>query len=314
MFYAIATLLLACTGTDTDTQPTDTADTGDTAEVIDTTPVWSPYRIESSSTLSGIYASGAGVYVVGSDGFAWEGGAGGWSFMDIDVDGADITDLWGQGKNDDAILAASTSLGTVAQYSGTGGWTTGTMGDTSELKAVGGDGPNSLFAVGWGKAWSYDGTVWSYEQLPDQSVRLNDVYGEGSDAFAVGEDGECMRRKDATWAACKTGVTTSLNGIDGSSAKDVWAVGEHGTVVHWDGSAWELEEVPTTETLWAVFVPEAGTVITVGSNGIALRLQNGAWERLYTGVDNALYAVHGVSGSNVWASGNRGMVLQFKEG
>jgi hypothetical protein len=307
-------LTFGCTGTPVDSGTADTADTGDTAEMIDTTPVWQPYRIESSSTLNGIYASGSGVYIVGSDGFAWEGGTDGWSFMDIDVDGADITDLWGQGKNDDAILAASTSLGTVAQYTGTGGWTTGTMGDTSELKAVGGSGPDQLFAVGWGKAWSYDGASWTYEALPDQSARLNEVYADGAEAFAVGEGGECMRRNSGEWVGCDSGVTVSLNGIDGSSADDIWAVGDGGTVIHWDGSNWKQEETPTTETLWAVFVPEPGVVVTVGSNGMALRYQNGEWERLYTGVDNALYAVHGVSGSNVWASGNRGMVLQYKEG
>lgn len=306
----ILLLSLACTETP---QETGSVDTADTAEVVDTTPVWTQYRIESSSTLTGIYASGAGVFVGGSGGFAWEGGSEGWSFMDIDVDGADITSLWGQGKNEEAILAASTSLGTVAQYTGTGGWTTGTLGDTSELKAVGGSGASSLFAVGWGRAWSYDGSTWTYEELPDQSVRLNDVYADGTEAFAVGEGGECVRRKNGSWTGSNTGVTAALNSVDGSSANDVWAVGEHGTVVHWDGSAWSVEEVPTTETLWAVFVPQEGLVVAVGSNGLALRQVGGAWERLYTGVDNALYAVHGVSGSNLWASGNRGMVLQFKE-
>ncbi len=313
MFVSLTLFALACTGTPADSGAGDTADTGDTAEVIDTTPVWTQYRIESSSTLSGIYASGSGVYVVGSDGFAWEGGSDGWSFMDIDVDDADLTDLWGEGKNDDAVLAASTSLGTVAQYTGTGGWTTGTMGDTSELKAIGGSSVDSLFAVGWGKAWSYDGAAWTYEELPDQSARLNDVYGDGDEAFAVGEGGECMRRKAGVWAGCRTDVAVALNAVDGSGPDDVWAVGEQGTVIHWDGSAWELKEVPTTETLWAVLVPEVGVVIAVGSNGMALRYTDGTWERLYTGVDNALYAIHGVSRSNLWASGNRGMVLQFKE-
>ncbi len=306
-------LLLALACIPAPSKDTTSDDSGDTAVVIDTTPVWTAYRIESSSTLTGVYASGAGVYVGGSDGFAWEGGTEGWAFMDIDVDGADITGLWGQGKNEDAILAASTSLGTVAQYTGTGGWTTGSLGDTSELKSVGGSGADSLFAVGWGRAWHYDGATWTYETLPDQAVRLNDVYADENEAFAVGEGGECVRRKNGEWVGSDTGVTTALNSVDGSSANDVWAVGEQGTVVHWDGTKWKVEEVPTTETLWAVFVPSEGVVVAVGSNGMALRKIGDDWERMYTGVDNALYAVHGVSSSNLWASGNRGMVLQFKE-
>ncbi|MSQ00366.1 MAG: hypothetical protein EXR71_00560 [Myxococcales bacterium] len=303
--------LSACT---TDTAPVDTADTGDTADTAeDTTPVWSQFRIESSSTINGIYASGSGVFAVGTGGFAWSGSGGDWTFMDIDVDGADITDLWGQGKNEDAVLAASTEGGTVAQYGG-GSWTTGTMGDTSALKGVGGSDVSSLFAVGWGRAWSYDGAAWVYEAIPETGDKLNDVYGGGEKAFAVGDGGTSLVRQGGAWAKEETGVDVALNAVDGSGPTDVWAVGEAGTVLHNGGDGWKrVDDIPTTETLWAVFVPEEGVVYAVGSNGVAIRKMDGEWKRLYSGIDNILYSVHGATSTNVWASGNRGMVIQYKD-
>lgn len=308
--------LAACSTADTGT-PTDTGDTADTAPVEDTRPIWTPYRIETSSSLNGIYASGKGVYVVGSGGFAWEGGASGWEFMDIEVGDEDLTDLWGQGQNDDTILAGSTSAGHVAQFTGTGGWTTGDLADTNIIWGVGGSGPSDLYAVGWGRAYVYDGVTWTYEALPDQSVKLNDVYAAGGEAFAIGEEGACVHRGNGgNWTECPTGVTVALNGISGSSANDVWAVGDAGTVLHFDGSAWTVETVPTTDTLSAVFVPEAGSVYAVGNNMAIIRLVDGAWELMRVpddDVKNNLYAIHGISAQNVWASGNRGMVLQYKD-
>ncbi len=312
MHLFLSTLVACSTATDTGPAP-DTGDSGDTAEEI--VPVWKQYPIQTNAALQGIYASGSGVYVVGKK-YAWSGNGGEFTYMDIDVDDADITDLWGQGKDEDAVLAASTSLGTVAQYTGTGGWTTGTMGDTSELKGVGGDSPTNLYAVGWGRAWSYDGAAWTYEDIPDANAKLNDVYGVGAKAFAIGEEGYALVRSDGTWKESATGVEVALHGISGSGVNDVWAVGEGGTVLHFDGTTWTTEEdVPTTATLWAVFVPEEGVVYAVGSGGTALRRKGGAWESLPTGIvnGNALYAVHGVSASNVWASGATGMVIQYKD-
>ncbi len=309
MFLALA--IFACTGNDDEQTDSGGSDSGDSAEDTEVIPVWDQHRIETNSTLFGVYASGAGVYTVGTGGYAWLGGADqDWSFMTIDVDDADLTDLWGQGQDTETILAASTNDGKVAQYAG-GAWTTGSLDDTSVLEAVGGSSANALFAVGFGRAWYYDGTTWTYETLPGNE-RLNDVYADGTTAIAVGDGGDCASRRDGAWTACDTGTESDLNGVAGSSADDVYAVGPGGLVLHWDGSSWRDLESPTTETLWAVFVPEAGVAVVVGSNGVALRYANGGWEDLPTGVDNAFYSIHGVSGSNFWAGGNLGMMLHYK--
>lgn len=304
--------LLACTGSDDAATDTAALDSGDTAvEDTDVEPVWEQKRIESSSTINGIYSSGSGVFAVGSGGFAFAGSSDDpWTYMSIDVNDADLTDLWGQGKDEECILAAPTSTGLVAQAAG-GVWSTGTLDDTSTLEAVGGSSATNLFAVGHGRVFHYDGTVWLYENLPNNE-RLNDIYAVDDVAIAVGDGGDCVSRSGGVWTACNIGSEADFNGIGGSAADDVYAVGTGGTVMRFNGTAWNDLEAPTTETLWAVFAPENKVAYVVGGNGVALVYNRGEWTNLPTGVDNVLYSVHGVSSANVWAAGNRGMALHYK--
>jgi hypothetical protein len=98
--------LAACTGAPpTDSRADDEEDTSAEVEPVDTsdtavdeTPVWTNFRVETSSTLQGVYASGQGVYVTGTEGRAYVGGASTpWVAMDPPVDGVNLTDLWGTG-------------------------------------------------------------------------------------------------------------------------------------------------------------------------------------------------------------------------
>lgn len=290
---------------------TGTEDSGDSADT-ELPPVWDEYGIETSSTLQGVYASGEGVYVVGTGGKAWVGGSGGtWSAMDPEVEENDLTDLWGQGAGGTLNMWATAGSGYVAHHSG-GSWSVEDLGTSNHL-GIGGDDPASLYTVSWGGIYHFDGATWTFESTP-AGERLNEVYGTGAEAIAVGEEGAILRRGgDGTWTAMTSGTTVALNGVAGVSLTDVWAVGGEGTALHYDGTAWTAVDTGVTVTLWAVFAPEASAVYVVGNNGVALRWNGAAFEVLPTGVDNNLYALHGVSGSNVWAVGNRGTAIQFKE-
>ncbi len=317
------TPLFACSGSDKDasTDSSDTADTavdtqepddsGDTAEVV---PVWTSYRIETSSTLQGVYASGQGVYVVGTDGKAWVGGATTpWSGIDPAVDGQPLTDLWGQGAGDTMTMVATAASGFVATWSG-GGWRTSDVG-TANLEGVGASAPDAIFAASWGGVYRWDGAAWNFERLPGDE-RINDIFAIGTDAVGVGEAGAIVRRSgtESAWSAMDNGgLRADLQAVSGTALNDVWAVGADGVAVHWDGAAWTQVDTGVDVTLWGVFAAASDAVFVVGNNGIALRWNGTAFESLPTGVDNNLYAVHGVSGSNVWAVGNRGATIQFKE-
>ncbi len=307
-------MLGACTGGKDDTSaPVDSPTTGDSDTSPDVVPVWTDSHIETSSTFHGVYASGQGTYIVGTEGKAYVGTASvGFTDMVAPVDVA-LRDLWGSGSGDTLNLFVAGEEGHVLNYTGDT-WTDNDLG-TNNFEGLGGGAPDALYAVGWGGVYESESTdptaAWTFVSAPD-GARLNDVWGSGEDAVAVGEDGAAAVRSAGTWTATVTPVTTSLHGVSGSAANDVWAVGESGTVLHWSGSAWELVTVPTTQSLWGVWAASANDVFVVGNNGTALYFDGTTWNDLPTGVVNNLYAVHGSSATNVWAVGNRGAAIQYK--
>lgn len=306
-------LLSACTGnpkdtsTPSDSQPTDS----DTSP--DVTPVWTDNHIETSSTFHGVYASGQGTYIVGTEGKAYVGTTA-VGFTDLIAPiSVDFRDLWGQGAGDTLNLYVAGEEGHILNLAGDA-WTDNDLG-TNNFEGLGGSDPGTLYAVGWGGIYesqtSDPAGAWTFVSAPD-GARLNDVWGLGADAVAVGEDGAAVVRSGGTWASTGTPVTATLHAVSGSGANDAWAVGESGTVLHWDGGAWTLVTVPTTQSLWAVWCASDKDVFVVGNNGTALYYDGSTWVDLPTGVPNNLYAVHGSSATNVWAAGNRGMALQYK--
>jgi hypothetical protein len=326
-FLLLATATLAaCTGApaqdprdrrgdDTGDEDDDTTDTGDTVDsgAVDETAVWRNYRVETSATLQGVYASGQGVYVIGTEGRAFVGGASTpWVAMDPPVDGVNLTDLWGTGAAETILMYATAEQGLVAKYTQSG-WVTEDLGTANHVGA-GGSGPDAMYVVGFGGVYRFDGTTWNYEAVPG-NVRLNDVFAVGLEAYAVGEGGVILRRDSATsaWTEMESGTDADLNSVTGFSLDNAWAVGADGTALRYDGSRWQATATGVTVPLWSVFAPNATDVFAVGNNGVALRFRGGAWETMPTGVSNNLYSVHGVSAANMWAVGNRGTALQFKE-
>lgn len=307
-FRALALLALAgCTGGPSDTSaPQETAaDTSDTSAVV---PVWTDSHIETSSTFHGVYASGSGTYVVGTEAKAYVGTASvGFTEIAPPVD-VDLRDLWGEGASESLQLYAVGYEGHVLGYAAEA-WTDADLG-TNNFEGTGGS-AGALYAVGWGGIYEFDGAAWTSQAAPD-GARLNDVWGTGGDAVAVGEEGDAAVRSGGVWTSTTTAVTTTLHAVSGVAADDVWAVGEDGTVLHWDGSTWTLVTVPTTQTLWGVWVYSAADVFVVGNNGTALYYDGTTWIDMPTGVANNLYAVHGSSPTNVWAVGNRGAAIQYK--
>jgi hypothetical protein len=310
--------LVACTGE----KPEDSADTGtDTAPVDDSggtttpDPVWTQdYRISTSATLQGVYASGTEIYVVGTGGTSWAVTPGTDPFaVDLEppVEGNDLTDLWGQGAGATTELVATGHAGYIARF-GNGAWSVTDEG-TSNHEGIGGT-ANSLYAVSWGGIYHWEGAGWNFEEPPGDS-RLNDVWATADTAFAVGESGVILTRlSDGTWSEVESGTEADLNAIGGSSATDLWVAGADGTVLHFDGVSFTPQEVGTTAALWSVFAPEEDAVYVVGNNGVALLWNGTEWASLPTGVDNNLYGLHGVNAQDVWAVGNRGMILNYVEG
>ncbi|MFO0758104.1 MAG: hypothetical protein U0359_16530 [Byssovorax sp.] len=77
----------------------------------------------------------------------------------------------------------------------------------TRIEAIGGTGPNDVWAVGWG-FYHYDGKTWS-----DRTPRELSGYG------------------------------TAMTALSAVAPDDVWAVGVNGRVAHFDGKSWSGEQI-----------------------------------------------------------------------
>jgi hypothetical protein len=307
-------LLLACTAPST----SDAEDTGDTGAgtadtVVAEVSLWTKYKVDSASTLRGVYASDTSVYVVGSRGQAWVGSATeAWApyTLPVELTGVDINALWGSGSGDTLQLAVAADHGLVGTLNA-GVWTVATLGTGANL-ALDGTALTNLFVAGDNGIQRFDGTRWTLES--ETAVTMNAVYVYDGGAFAAGNEGFVTQRAgDGTWAESETNKAANFFGLNGVGAYDVWVAGDQGVVLHWDGTTWAQVASGTTETLNAIYTAPAGRMVAVGNDGVTLAYDGTSWSPLYNETNQNLYAVHGVSGANVWTVGNGGLTMQYLE-
>jgi hypothetical protein len=133
-----------------------------------------------------------------------------------------------------------------------GSWSTHSLDVMAKVYAIGGSGPNDVWAVGEkdsggaGVIEHWGGSAWSASVVPSTSAgavrAIHGIWSSGpSDAWAVGAGpggaGVILHWTGSGWSISSTPSHASLFGIWGSGPSDVWAVGE-GAILHWDGSAW----------------------------------------------------------------------------
>ena len=287
----------------------DTAETGDTTGEV----LWSKYKVDTPSTVRGVYSSGSGVYLVASRGQSWVGSSTvEWATFALppELAGIDLNGLWAAGADETLELAVAADDGWFAAYS-LGAWTVSNLGVPDNL-GVGGTSLANLFVVGENGIQHWDGAVWIVEAAP--ATTTNAVWAWEGGAVAVGNEGGVYFREEAgAWTSTGTGKTANYRGVGGASSADIWAVGDLGSAVHWDGSEWNDAESGTTNSLNAIFVDATDSVLAVGNAGTALKYDGFDWAVLPTDNNQNLYAVHGVSGQNAWAGGDGGVVMQYKE-
>lgn len=306
--------LFACTSTDTDA-----VDTGETAaeetdtDTVDEISLWTKYKVDSASTLRGVYSSGAGVYLIGTRGQAWVGSASdAWAAYTLPAElvGVDLNGIWGSGAGESLQLAIAADDGLVGMLTA-GVWTVATLGEGANL-AVDGTSMSDLYVVGENGIQHFDGVAWIVESEP--LVAMNAVFAFGGGAFAAGNEGVVMRRAESgIWSESDTTKSANFQAVNGVGAGDLWVAGDQGVVVHWNGTAWSQVESTTTETINALYVAEAEGIIAVGNDGVTLKYDATGWNALYNETNQNLYAVHGVSAANAWAGGNGGLAMQYKE-
>lgn len=295
-----------------DTADSDTQDTEDSSEDtgFDSTPVWIQYHIQTSATLNGIYASGRGVYAIGTGGsFYSYKQATDWVGSEIDVGGEDLNGFWGFGSDETLTFVTVGNAGKLVEFENQA-LNAIDLG-TTNFSAVHGPSMDLLYAVGWGSVYIRQGGTWTLDDAFPGDIRINDVFATSAAVFGVAEDGVIMARLGDTWEKMESPTTNSLYGIWGTSENNIFAVGAGGTVLHYDGTAWTLGDSGTSQNLWAVWAFDQDTAYAVGNNGTAVTFDGDGWTPLPTGVTNNLYAVSCSSETNCWAAGNRGMTLNY---
>lgn len=306
----------ADTDTDSDSDADDDTDT-------DLPAVWADRRVQTSSTLYGVYTGGTGAWVAGTGGVMWRLAQGSENALNTGTQ-EDLFGLYGVGDDNTTQLVTVGSSGTVLTFNAADTSFDHQDVGTPTFRDVDGTLAN-LTAVGTGGAYHYQGAEWVFEQLP-HTYNLNSVWvASNGDAIAVGDEGAVVHRKDGVWADDEVlklaGYTQNWNAVFGGSDTDIWVVGESGFVMHFDGTSWkQVAGGPGEPTLWGVWVAPTGDAFIVGNNGTAKKSNVIEEEPGYefvdlpTGSDSNLYGVTGSNAQNVWAVGNRGTILRYTGG
>ncbi len=306
-----ASLALSCNGKATTLDTADTASDGSDG-APDVEVVWDDLSLESSVTLSGGFASGAGFYAIGEDGEVYVRSEGEWRQEGVNSE-EPLNGIWGV-RNGEANYAMAVGDGGLVARLDEVGWATAQELNTANMEGVTSVDGETYIAVGWGGAYIYEAGVWNFQNM-DGNPQFNDVWSDGTTTVAVGQDG-LIATANATgeWSLENLPSRVALYGVSGTGRNDLWVVGENGTVLHNVGEGWEPLDIGTSTTLWSVLTLSDDATYIVGNSGTAVRHDGSDVTTLPTGVDNNLYDITGSQGGVIWAVGNRGATLRLKSG
>jgi len=225
--------------------------------------------------------------------------------------------LWGVYATSRTSAFAVGKDGTILSYNGVD-WKPAKGADPSAVwNGISGSGTNKIALVGnlgVGLASFGSGlqTVTTGTSNAITSVHTND----GSQWFAVGDQGLLIHGTGTTWTVDDIGLTVKLNDVHGVSNDNVWAVGDKGTVVHWDGTSWTKVETDTTLNLLGVWVDQNGDPNITGKTGILIkRTESGltTTATLFSGGD--LNDIWGSSDGTFYAAvGTSGQIMVYQNG
>jgi hypothetical protein len=152
---------------------------------------------------------------------------------------------------------------------------------------------------------------WSTE-ASGTTQTLNALWAGTDVVYAVGNNGEVVRRTGGTWARVTVPTAETLYGVHGVSATDIVLVGTEGTMLRGDGSTWTAV---SAGGLPGDFYGVSGggalgtRRLVVGDGGVA-QLDGTTLTPVVTPYAPRLYAVATDAAGATWASGQRGAVLR----
>jgi len=147
---------------------------------------------------------------------------------------------------------------------------------------------------------------------------------DGSEGWAVGDNGVILRYKDGTWKKDEQASNLAggvLIGIwikeDGSEG---WAVGDNGVILRYKDGTWEKDEQASALTkvfLLGIWIKKDGSEGWAGGGGGIMRYKDGTWKKYEQASKVAGVGFIGIwikkDGSEGWAGGGGG-ILRYKDG
>lgn len=200
-------------------------------------------------------------------------------------------DAWAVGRQD--RYGYSADLPMLFRWDGLK-WSTVTAPGPAIPSAIGGSGPDDVWAVGRNVLQHFDGTAWISVTPPRADASLNSV---------------TVLSPDDAWVGGT--VPDRRSGYDRTA---------HPFLAHWDGTSWSRVGVPHPRTdarvasvsassssdVWAVGSAAASTTERGGT--FALHFDGTRWHRVKSpnrGAENALSGVVTASATEAWAVGHR---------
>jgi hypothetical protein len=138
---------------------------------------------------------------------------------------------------------------------------------------------------------------------------LYDVWANGDEAIAVGDNGVAVYFNGATQLMMTTGTSMDLRGVWGNSGTDVFAVGDDGVILHFDGNVSNLWEVLDSgvgggldlEDVWGT---GHNNMYAVGDDGVMVRYNGTSWSRMFTDTYIDFKAIAGTGANNIYVVGS----------
>lgn len=193
---------------------------------------WSPSSNGAVDTLNGIYGLGpSNIWAVGENYLGgrpefWRWNGSSWSNIDPGYNGA-LTGVWASSATD---IHACGDGGFLLHYTG-GSWGK-VSGTTADLRAIWGANANQVFAVGSGGTVLFYSTASGWGKLNNSgtSANLNALFGDGTNVFAVGDNGVLVRSVAPfnNFTASTTGISTDLFAIQPTGNGIGWVAGAGG--------------------------------------------------------------------------------------
>ncbi len=154
-------------------------------------------------------------------------------------------------------------------------------------------------------------STWSTMKSGTTSI-IRDIWGtSNSNVYVAGYNGTILHYDGNSWVPMVSGTENDLTCIWGDSDSDVFAVGYIGIILHYDGSGWTPMESITENALSRIWGHSSSDVFVVGNNGTILHYDGIAWSPMTSGTTSPLNGVWGYSGSDVFAVGNSGIILHY---